>query len=164
MPTDTIYGLLGSALNKKTVAKIYKLRRRNTKKPLIVLIGSATDLEIFGIKPEATTKRLLKKFWPGKTSIILSCRAKKFTYLHRGAKTLAFRLPKTFWLRKLLVKTGPLVAPSANWEGELPALTINDAKKYFDSQIDFYINAGKIIGKPSRLIKINSGKITVLRK
>ena len=39
VPTDTIYGIVGSALNPKTVARIYKLRRRNPKKPMIILIG-----------------------------------------------------------------------------------------------------------------------------
>ncbi|MEK7522400.1 MAG: Sua5/YciO/YrdC/YwlC family protein [Patescibacteria group bacterium] len=43
IPTDTIYGIVGSALNKKTVERIYKLRRRNLKKPMIVLIGSIND-------------------------------------------------------------------------------------------------------------------------
>ncbi len=39
IPTDTIYGLVGSALNKKAVRRIYQLRQRNPKKPLIILIG-----------------------------------------------------------------------------------------------------------------------------
>ena len=49
IPTDTIYGLVGSALNKKTVERVYKLRHRNSKKPMIILIGEISDLKKLGI-------------------------------------------------------------------------------------------------------------------
>ena len=49
MPTDTIYGLVGSALNPQTVEEIYLLRKRATDKPFIVLISSINDLGKFGV-------------------------------------------------------------------------------------------------------------------
>jgi len=144
LPTDTIYGIVGSALKKKTVERIYRLRKRNPKKPMIVLIASVADLKRFGVKVDSKTARILKKLWPhlrhgyggqaGKISVILPCPSKKFSYLHRGTRTLAFRLPKPVALRKLLESVGPLVAPSANWEGERPARTIREAKKYFSAK------------------------------
>lgn len=48
--TDTIYGVLGSALNKKVVERIYEVRKREKKKPFIILISKVSDLKIFGIK------------------------------------------------------------------------------------------------------------------
>lgn len=157
IPTDTIYGVVGSALNKKTVERIYKLRKRNPKKPMIILIGDIKDLKKFGIKFE-------QENWPTKTSIIFPCASTKFKYLHRGTKTLAFRLPKSKKLRDFLKQTGPLVAPSANLEGESPSKTIKEAQKYFRNKVDFYVDAGKKISKPSRLVKIVDGKIIELRK
>jgi len=50
LPTDTIYGLVGSALNKETVEMIYKIRKREKTKPFIILISSPKDLKIFEIK------------------------------------------------------------------------------------------------------------------
>lgn len=163
LPTDTIYGLAGSALNKKAVVRIYKVRRRNLKKPLIILIGSLADLKLFGIKLNDRIKNLLKKVWPGPVSVILPCPNKKFVYLHRSTKTLAFRLPKSKWLRQLLKKTGPLVALSANPEGLLPAKTILEAKKYFGNQVDFYFSAGRLESPTSTLISLKGGKITIIR-
>ncbi|MBI2035106.1 MAG: threonylcarbamoyl-AMP synthase [Candidatus Liptonbacteria bacterium] len=164
MPTDTIYGLVGSALNRKTVRKIYKIRRRNPKKPFIILINSKDDLKIFGIHPNVKTQKVLKKLWPGKVSVILPCRLKKFAYLYRGTNTLALRVPKKNSLRKLLRSTGPLVAPSANWEGYPPAKNIKEAKKYFGDHIDFYVNGKNKNTKPSTLIMIKSGQVSVLRQ
>src|SRR3989344_7841537 len=119
LPTDTLYGMVGSALKKETVERIYRLRKRSPKKPFIILIGSLTDLKKFNIRistgdgvmtrhytgmrphaigqgahPSRISSRLLRMLWPGKVSIVLPCRMKKFAYLHRGTKTLAFRMPK----------------------------------------------------------------------
>ena len=164
MPTDTIYGLAGRVLDKKAVEKIYKIRKRNQKKPLIILIGSPNDLSLFGIKLTLKNAGILKKLWPGPVSVILPCRNQKFSYLHRGTETLAFRLPKLKWLRNLLEKTGPLAAPSANWEGYPPAKTIEEARKYFKNRVDFYLNSGKLESPPSALISIKDGKIKIIRE
>ncbi len=189
MPTDTIYGICGSALKKEVVEKIYRLRKRSPHKPMIILISSFDDLKIFGVDGDVDDRRqkmqttadrtqttadgmqtnremeILKKIWPGKVSVILEMNKyfKKFEYLHRGTKTLAFRLPKPKWLRNILKISGPLVAPSANWEGYEPAKTINEAKRYFGNKVIYY-DAGKIKGQPSTLIKLKNGKIEILRK
>jgi L-threonylcarbamoyladenylate synthase len=63
-----------------------------------------------------------------------------------------------------LKKTGPLAAPSANPQGLPPAKTIEEAKNYFGERIDFYLDAGRMPGKSSKLIEISNGKINILRK
>ena len=164
IPTDTIYGVSGSALLPGAVERIYRLRQRNPKKPMIILISSLAELKRFGIRMGNKTREILKEVWPGPVSVVLPCPLKRFLYIHRGTKTIAFRVPKPNWLRKLLANTGPLVAPSANIEGKPPAKTIQEAKKYFGGKVDFYVDAGKIISAPSTLIAIKDGKIVVLRK
>jgi len=164
LPTDTIYGLVGSALLRKIVERIYRVRKRSPKKPMIVLISCLEDLSLFKVKLDQKTKKLLKKFWPGKVSIILPCSSKKFFYLHRGTKKIAFRLPKPKWLNGLLKETGPLVAPSANIESQPRAETIKEAKRYFGKNVDFYVSGGKLSGLASTLIEIRDKNIIIKRK
>ncbi len=170
LPTDTIYGIVGSALMPETVARIYRLRKRNPEKPMIVLISSASDIEQFGVATGGAVEDIISRIWPGKVSVILpispssGSELKKFNYLHRKTGALAFRVPKPAWLRRLLEETGPLVAPSANFEGEPPALTIHAAKRYFGKNADFYADAGRIVSKPSTLITIEKGKMMILRE
>lgn len=164
IPTDTIYGIVGSALSRRAVDRIYRLRHRHPDKPMIILIRSLNDLKMFGIKLDTETANIVKKFWPGKVSIRLPCASKKFFYLHRGTKTLAFRLPAKKDLRKFLKITGPLVAPSANFEGKPPAKTIREARNYFGEKADFYIDSGRLVSKPSTLIASNEGKVSILRE
>ena len=164
MPTDTIYGIVGQALNQTTVLHIYSLKKRTPEKPCIILIGDISELKKFLIVLSDEQKKKLKEYWPGAVSIILDCPSDGLSYLHRGTKTLAFRLPESKELRKLLSQTGPLIVPSSNPEGLPPAQNIEEAKKYFGNSIDLYINGGDIMGKASKLIKLNrDGTVIILR-
>jgi len=164
LPTDTLYGLVGSATSKKTVSRIYRLKKRMPKKPCIILISNIKELSEFSIILNTSDKEILKKFWPGKVSVVLPCPEKKFFYLHRGTKTLAFRLPQDKKLLAILKKVGPLLAPSANPEGFPPAKNINQAKKYFGEKVDFYSDGGKLKSRPSTLVSLKNGKVEVLRE
>ncbi len=174
IPTDTIFGVAASAFSAKAVERAYKILKRNTKKPFIILVSSFEDLALFDVRLDAAAEKILEKIWPGKVSVILPCLpakasataglSKKFEYLHRGTKSLAFRLPKKKSLIALLKKTGPLVSTSANPEGKKPAETIAEAKRYFGESVDFYAGDGKMKSLPSTLVEIKNGKISVLRK
>jgi L-threonylcarbamoyladenylate synthase len=150
MPTDTLYGLVASAFSPKAISRIYKIKNRDKKKKLIVLIADLRDLKKFNVKLTKEQKEVLQKVWPGKTSVILN--------------NTAFRLPKNKKLVEILKKTGPLVAPSANPESLKPARNITEARKYFGDQVDFYLSGGTLSGKASKLIKLEkNGKIEILR-
>lgn len=164
IPTDTIYGIVGSALNQQTVEQIYTLRKRTPTKPMIILISSLEDLEKFNIQLDEELRNFLLEIWPNSVSVILTCPESKFEYLHRGTKTLAFRMSNYEFLQKLLPQTGPLVAPSANFEGEPSALTINEAKNYFGDSVDFYVDAGKLESEPSTVVKLAGGQIEIIRQ
>jgi len=166
IPTDTLYGIVGRVESKKIVEKIYTIKSRNENKPFIVLITSYKDLKLFGVKVEKEQAKFFSKIWPGKVSVILPCKSSKWRYLHRGVKSIAFRMigPKNKNLFNLINKVGPLVAPSANPEGLPPAETIKQAKKYFGNKVNLYINVGKRKFKPSTLIKFGNGGFVVLRQ
>jgi L-threonylcarbamoyladenylate synthase len=150
MPTDTLYGFVGGAFSKKAIEKIYKLKKRDKKKKLIILISSILDLKKFKVSLSKKQLILLKKVWPGKVSVILN--------------NTAFRLPADKSLIEILKKAGPLVAPSANPEGLKPAQNISQAKKYFGNKVDFYLSGKTLKSKPSVLIKLSKdGTKEVLR-
>ncbi|MDP2951013.1 MAG: L-threonylcarbamoyladenylate synthase [bacterium] len=185
LPTDTLYGLVASVFSKKGVKRVYQIKKRNSKKPCIILIHSLDDLDIFGVKLTKNQETFLKTIWPDKVSVILEVgqgrteighrigqekggrtldRTFKMSYLKPLNKTLAFRMPKSVWLKNLLKSTGPLIAPSCNKEGKEPAQTIKQAKDYFASQVDFYFDKGKLKGEASTLIALKGERVVVLRQ
>jgi L-threonylcarbamoyladenylate synthase len=163
IPTDTIYGICTSAFNRKSVEKVYKLRKRNPNKPCIILISSFDDLKKFNIKLNSWQRKILEKLLPGKISVILSCPYEEFYYLHRGTNSLSFRLPKNKLILNILKISGPIIAPSANWEGNEPAKNIRSAKRYFGNKV-FYLDRVDLISKPSTLIDLRKKKIKILRE
>src|SRR3989344_2988812 len=50
MPTDTIYGMMGNALSPTLVSRVYAIRKRDTKKPFIILIGNMYELKNIGLQ------------------------------------------------------------------------------------------------------------------
>lgn len=164
LPTDTLYGLVGSALLPDAVLRIYELKRRNETKPLIVLIAEVSDIEQFGVVLSEQLENRLAKYWPGAYSIRLPIIDDQFEYLSRGMDTIAFRLPDTEELREFLRETGPLVAPSANIENLPPATTIAEAKRYFGTDVDFYIDGGELRGKASTVIEFDDEEVIIHRE
>lgn len=168
MPADTIYGIFGLALDEGVVEKIYKLRKRRPTKPMIILISSVKDLRKFDIEVDRKNEifSILKR---GGISVVFPCDNEKFKYLHRGEKSLAFRIPseknkRGRFLKELLKKTGPLVAPSANFEGKPATQTIAETEDIFGDKVAFYISEGRrLTCSPSTLVKFVDGKVEVLR-
>lgn len=164
IPTDTLYGLVCSALNTRSVAKIYVMKKRSPNKPLIILVSSLADISLFDVSLDKKEKKIVDGLWPGPVSVAFVRKIEKFEYLECGTNTIAFRIPADDKLREFLKMTGPLVAPSANTEGGAPASTISEARDYFGDSADFYIDGGTLADAPSTLIKIENGEIKVLRK
>ena len=164
LETDTIYGLVGSAFYSDVVNRIYQVKLRDITKPFIVLISDIEQLRYFGVD---VTKELIKDirgYWPGGYSIILpTLENEKFEYLTRGGGKICFRMPNRNDLFELLDLCGPIVAPSANPEGKLPARTIHEAYEYFGDKVDFYCDAGYVDRAASKVIEFVDGKPVELR-
>lgn len=164
IPTDTIYGIVCQALNQESVARLYHLKHRSPAKPFIILISQIDDLKLFNVSFSDKIRAIVDSYWPGPVSIILDCHDDKYGYLHRSTKSLAFRLPNNPELLKLISVTGPLVAPSANPEGQQPSHDIEQAWDYFGESADFYVE-GPVNTKPSTILRISkTGKITTIRE
>lgn len=161
LPTDTIYGLSCQALDKQAVERIYELKGRNSKKPVVVLISDLNMLDLLSI--DKASAEVIKKFWPGKLSAIFEA-PNAPAWLTRGAGSLAVRWPDYPELCKLIDESGPLVSTSANPEGKTPANSIETTRHYFGESVDFYVDTGPLNGLPSTIVEIKPGQLEVIRQ
>ncbi len=150
-PTDTIYGLLADATDRQALERLYRIRRPSNR-PFIVLLPNTDWLYIFN--PLILDKHL-ELFSTGIT-LILYPRTRFPAYLTRDRRSLAFRIPsRDTFIGELLKKLNrPVVAPSANPEGEKPASTVDEAVAYFGDKVELYVDGGKVEGKPSTIFKL----------
>jgi len=163
-PTDTVYGFLADAGNKKAVDKIYKIKKRPKSKPLAVFVKDfkiAKELAEINEKQE----KIMKKKWPGKYTFILKRKSVKL--FDGGKNTIAIRIPKHKLLNSLLKKINkPLVQTSVNISGE-PILTkISDIlAKFATSDVAMLIIDGGDLKKRgvSRIIDLTSKTLTRIR-
>lgn len=159
--TDTIYGIVAQADDQAAVERIFQLKQRTPDKPLIVLIATLNALPSMSENARTLYGRLSSQ---EPTSIVVTSTAEP-EWLTRGKDSVAYRVPLSAPLRDLIKRTGPLVAPSANPQGLLPARNIQDAIHYFGKDIDIYVDGGEVPAHtpPSRIIRIKNEAITVVR-
>lgn len=161
LPADTIYGLSCRALDREACEKIYTLKDRTHSKPLIILISDLRMLDLLSINKEQA--KAIKKCWPGPLSVIFDAPDAP-AWLLCGGTTLAVRWPAGENLNQLIKKTGPLVSTSANPEAGTPAASVADAKRYFGSRLDFYVDVGELKSNPSTMVRIKNGRAEIIRQ
>jgi len=161
LPTDTVYGLVCIADNQKAVQRLYKLKKRKNK-PGTIVAASIEQLVKLGIK--RSYLKAVETFWPGAVSVVVPSSDAATLQLRQGLPTIAVRVPKNEKLQALLAKTGPLLTTSANPPDKPTADTIQMAEMYFRSDVDFYVDGGKLKNrKPSTVIRIVDDAVEVLR-
>tara|TARA_Y100001970_G_scaffold267950_1_gene358646 strand:+ start:46 stop:975 length:930 start_codon:yes stop_codon:yes gene_type:complete len=157
IPTETVYGLAGNAYSDKATTKIFKLKNRPKKNPLIVHYYNLRYLK----KDCITNKnfiRLYKKFCPGPISFIL--KLKKNSLISKNVtnkkKTIAVRFPKHTITRNLLKNLKfPLAAPSANISSKISPVSKNDVMEEFGKKIKYILDGGQSkIGLESTIVSL----------
>lgn len=161
LKTDTIYGIVARAHDKSAVERVYTLKGRDDTKSPIVLISSLDQL--FDA-PNSEVRSTLEEVWPDKVSVIIPSLAAP-SWIERGNQSVAYRMPDDDALRRLIQTTGPLIAPSANPQGKVPAMNYAQAFAYFADTIDFYVDQGEVVDNtPSKLLKLlDNGTMERLR-
>lgn len=163
IPTDTVYGAVARLDSPAAVAKIYDVKRRDLHKPVGTILAASLEQ----IAPLTTPEALeaAAAYWPGPVSVILPT-SDRYNYAHKGAMSLAVRIPADQKLRALIEQTGPLASSSANLQEQPPATTIAEARAYFGDTVPLYVDGGDLSHRsPSRIIKINSdGSLATVRE
>lgn len=156
-PTDTVYGFLALADNKKAVNKIYKIKNRPKSKPLPIFIK---DLKMARSLAEISERqeKILKKCWPGKYTFVLNKKNSK--------KTIALRIPKFNYLNDLLKRINkPLSQTSVNISGQESLRKVEDIKNNFNNYKILFLSVGDLKkSQPSKILDLTKDKIELLRK
>lgn len=161
LPTDTVYGLVCSAVLPASVSRLYSLKDRH-QKPGTVVAANIDQLVELGI-PRRYLKAV-EQYWPNPISIEMPV-GDAIMYIHQGKRRFAVRIPSNPEFNTLLQQTGPLVTTSANQPGEPVSLTIDQAKEYFGDSVDFYVDGGDLSGNlPSTIIRIVDDAVEVVRE
>jgi len=157
IPTETVYGLAANAYSDKATSKIFKLKKRPKKNPLIVHYASLKMLKN-DCKLNENFFYLYKKFSPGPITFVLKLKKnnKISKNVTNNKKTLAVRFPKHVLTKKILQKLNyPLAAPSANISTRISPVTKEDVVEEFGKKIKFVLDDGSSkIGLESTIVSL----------
>ena len=157
-PTDTVYGLVCDAANKKAVERLFKIKRRSRRKPIPIFVRDIkTAKKLAEINREQEI--FLKQVWPGKVTAVLRSKNKG---------KIGLRIPKYEFVLSLAKQLNrPLTGTSANISGKPFSTKIREVLKQFKGQKyqpDLVIDAGNLrSSKPSKVIDLTIWPPKILR-
>lgn len=166
IPTETVYGLAGNALNVEAVAKIFAAKNRPQFDPLIVHVPALSFARNYVNHIPKKAERLAQLFWPGPLTLVLEKKDDTIPALvTSGLSTVGFRSPDHHLTRKLLTTLSfPLAAPSANPFGYVSPTSPQHVNEQLGNNISYILDGGVCsIGIESTIVGFEGDDPVVLR-
>ncbi|MDA1337690.1 MAG: L-threonylcarbamoyladenylate synthase [bacterium] len=166
-PTDTVYGLLADATNRKAVKKVFLIKGRAQGNPLPIFVKNITMAKKLA-KVSPLQEKYMSKSWPGKTTLVLKSKG----VLAKATGTeeyIGIRIVNHKFIEAIVkkIKT-PLTGTSANLTGNPSLLDGKDVIEVFlkrKYRPDIIFNVGELPqSHPSKVIDITAAKPKTLRK
>ncbi len=143
IPTETVYGLAGNAVNIDAITKIFQVKDRPQFDPLIVHVQNIESAKKYveDIPPKA--KLLVEQFWPGPLTILLNRKPIIPDLVTAGLPTVGIRCPDHVLSRTLLASISfPLAAPSANPFGYISPTRPEHVNEQLGNKISYILDGG----------------------
>jgi L-threonylcarbamoyladenylate synthase len=187
-PTETVYGIACRVEN-NSLAKLNNLKGRNsdgsaTGKYYTLHIGRKADVEKYVPTVGLKARKLIENGWPGPLTIVFELAESDIEKQRKGLKksaggcltaevfenlykdnSIGVRCPDNAIAAMLLQEAKePIVAPSANKTGQLPAINAKQVLAQFSGQIDLLLDGGPCkYKKSSMVVKMGKGRLEILR-
>lgn len=166
--TDTVWGIGCLPESRKAVEKIYEIKKRDTKKPLILMSNSVEHLKKYIKELNKTAKTLIEKYFPGALTLVIEKSNFTPNYITSGLNTVGIRVPNNKIFSEICenIEGHVLATTSANISNEPPALTYQQALKYIGNLVDYVIKdeKEKAKGHASTVVGIFDNKIKLFRQ
>ena len=164
-PTETVYGLGADALNPAAVEKVFQLKGRNPNSPIPIIVADQAMLQGVVEKIPPVARTLMEQFWPGPLTLVLPAAVGTPKQLLNRTGGVGVRISSQLIATELAQALGrPLTATSANPSGQQAASTIEQAQNYFASDIEIFLDGGKLPSKTgSSVVEVIDDRIKIIR-
>jgi len=165
IPTDTVYGLAGNALNENTINKIFEVKDRPRDKALIAMTHSLKKASLFLHSIPMDGHDLAEAFWPGALTLVLDANSNIPKSMISGGNTVGVRVPNHEMTLELLKNLDfPLAVTSANKSGLPSPVTAKEVNEQIGDRIDYILDGGKSpLGFESTIVGFKDEKPVILR-
>lgn len=166
IPTETVYGLAGNALNPEAVSKIFEVKNRPTFDPLIIHVSGITEIEKYTQNFPEKFSQLALEYMPGPLTFLLEKKNIIPDIVTSGLEKVAIRIPDHILTIELLKSLDfPLAAPSANPFGYVSPTSARHVFDQLGEKIPYILDGGSCkVGLESTIIGLENGATVVYRK
>ncbi len=165
-PTETFYGLGADARNGAAIEKIFDIKGRDFRNPILVVIGDEGHLGAFAEDIPAAAQKLIEKFWPGPLTIVFRASPSVSPKLTASTGKIGIRLTSHPIAREISRRLGgPLTATSANLTGARECSSAQEVLSQIDGRISGIVDGGRTPGgKGSTIIDVTLSPVKILRE
>lgn len=164
--TETVYGLGADTFNESAIGKIYELKQRPVRNPLIAHVIDLPTARRVSTGWTRRAMKLVSACWPGPLTLILPRNPAVPLAATGGLDTIAVRSPKHPLARSLLYAMGgPISAPSANRSGGVSPTTAQHVASDYRQHTNLMVLDGGpcVLGIESTVVDLCESKPVVRR-
>lgn len=161
-PTDTVYGIMGDALNDDVVRKIYDIKKRPYSKPLLLLMSDLDMIFEYTNSLNSNEIKLLQSVLG--VTVILKKNEKISNLITANDDYVGIRIPDNKELIEIISKLNrPVVSTSCNISDEEVITSISLLDDSLKNSVDYIYDGGDVNSLPSTIVKFDNEKLIVLR-
>ena len=165
IPTETVYGLAGNALNAEAVTSIFEVKERPFFDPLIVHVASIESANNYVTALPDQARALANRFWPGPLTLLLPKKTNIPDLVTAGLDRVGLRCPDHPLTQQLLqLLEFPLAAPSANPFGYVSPTTAQHVVDQLGNKIPYVLDGGPCqVGIESTIVGWENSQAIIYR-
>ncbi len=170
LPAATVYGISAVYDDVEALKKIYRIKRRSSDMPFIILISNKAQLDLLVEEISDLGQRLMEKYWDGAAPQPLTLIFRKSraigSNMTGGRDTVAVRMAGLKAVRDIIDIAGPIVSTSANISGQdTGADSIDKIPHSIRREVDMTVRLdGGLKGTESTIVDVSRGKPVLIRE
>jgi tRNA threonylcarbamoyl adenosine modification protein (Sua5/YciO/YrdC/YwlC family) len=163
-PTDTIYGLGVDLFNKKSMERIFRIKKTSNHKLLSFICPDLKDIANWAVVPDYAYK-IMRRVTPGSYTFVLRATKQVPKTLLQKRKTVGIRIPDSNVAISLVTELGrPLLSTSVPLGEDGYYTDPEEILDNYKNEIDLVLDAGVTFNKPSTIVDFTSDEPVILRE
>ena len=166
--TDTVWGIGCLPTSERACKRIYEIKQRDQRKPLILMSNSVYNLVKYVDSVPEKAEELINKYFPGALTLVMKKSNNVPNWLSTNLDTIGIRVPKNATFKALceFIPGRVLATTSANLSGIDPAITYEQVVKNYDLKVDYVIEdfGNHAKGTASTVAGVFDDEVTIYRQ
>lgn len=164
IPTDTMYAIVGDALNIKAIERICRIKNINPEKTNLSIICSSISMAAEYSRIDNRIFKLMKEHCPGPYTFLLKANT-ALPKAFKGRKIVGIRIPDLELDRQLAEKLGnPLITTSIEYVDEDHAVNPELIEETYERDVDLMIQDKEGTTDVSTIIDCTGDSIEIIRQ